>query len=108
MAGRPKSADGARRAMREGLQRLNDRDQKTYCQDRPVPFADVRQSVSEAAALCHKGKSTECPLLAACYNLGHAESVHANDMVYGGLPWRKGKPVTSDESKPKKTRKKRA
>ena len=95
MVRRPASLPEARRAMREALQWLNEGDSRagrpprtTPCQDRPVPYTEVRQTPEEAAALC-----AECPLIAECRNFGWTESIYANDMVYGGLAWRKGKPL---------------
>ena len=79
--------------MREALQLLNSTGKKTKCQDRPVPYADVRQSPTEAAALCGRGTASPCPLLATCTPLGYTESVYADDMVYGGYTWKRGKPV---------------
>lgn len=101
--------------MREGLQLLSSKGHKnsegkrvfsTFCQDRPVPFTEVRQTPAEAAALCGKGTADECPLLKLCEPLGFTESVYADDMVYGGLTWRRGLPLVSEtgyDGKRKKT-----
>lgn len=88
--------------MREALQQLNDRDQTTYCQDRPVPFTEVRQTPAEAAKLCGRGTAWPCPLLSLCAPLGFTESVYADDMVYGGLTWRRGLPLVSETAYRKK------
>ena len=82
--------------MREALQSLNDKDRTTYCQDRPVPFTDTRQTPEEAKKLCHRGQPDECPVLKVCEPLGFTESVYADDMVYGGLTWRRGLPLVSE------------
>lgn len=82
--------------MREALQSLNDNDETTNCQDRPVPFTEVRQTPDEAAALCGRGTENECPLLVMCGQLGFTESVYADDMVYGGYAWRRGLPLVSE------------
>lgn len=91
MVRRPTSLPEARRAMREALQRLNSVGDTTPCQDRPIPYTDIRQTPEDAAELC-----ADCPLVTECRDFGWTESVHANDMVYGGLTWRKGKPLTND------------
>lgn len=96
MARRPNSIPEARRAMREGLQMLEADNKTTKCQDRPVPFTEVRQTPDEAAALCGRGTEDECPLLKLCEPLGFTESVYADDMVYGGLTWRRGLPLVSE------------
>lgn len=75
--------------MREALQALNSSGRTTSCQDRPVSYTEVRQTPEAAAELC-----AGCPLIAECRSFGFTESVYANDMVYGGLTWRKGKPLT--------------
>lgn len=74
--------------MRVALQALNSTGRTTPCQDRPVLYTEVRQTPEDAAALC-----SACPLILQCRDLGWTESVYANDMVYGGLTWRKGKPL---------------
>lgn len=105
MVRRPESIPVARRTMRQGLQLLSAKGavllngQKvfsTVCQDRPVPFTEVRQTPVEAAALCGRGTDHECPLLKLCEPLGFTESIYADDMVYGGLSWRKGLPLVSE------------
>lgn len=102
MARRPDSIPEARRAMREALQQLNNPSRQypngrtTYCQDRPVPFTEVRQTPEEARRLCGRGSVDECPLLRLCETLGFTESVYADDMVYGGLSWRRGLPVIEE------------
>ena len=75
--------------MRDALQKLNDNDITTNCQDRPVPFTEVRQTPEQAKKLCW-----DCPVIKICEPLGFTESVYADDMVYGGRPWKRGKPVT--------------
>lgn len=110
MVRRPDSIPEARRAMREALQKLSDSKTgptKTPCMDRPVPYTEVRQSPSEAAELCGRGTDHECPVLKLCEPLGFTESIYADDMVYGGLAWRRGTPVVS-ETGYRKTRQKRA
>jgi hypothetical protein len=98
MVRRPDSIPEARRAMNYALQKMNSKDvpEHTFCQDRPVPYTEVRQTPDEAAKLCHKGEPDECKLLALCQPLGFTESVYADDMVYGGLAWRRGLPVVSE------------
>lgn len=91
MVRRPDSIPEARRAMREGLQTLNDADRTTRCQDKPVPYTEVRQTPAEAKALCDG-----CPLKDLCAPLGFTESVYADDMVYGGYTWRRGLPIVSE------------
>ena len=91
MVRRPDSIPAARRAMREELQLLNSNKQTTPCQDRPVPFTEVRQTPEEAEKLC-----AACPLIQTCAQLGFTESVYADDMVYGGLTWRRGLPLVSE------------
>jgi hypothetical protein len=90
--------------MREGLQSLNDKDKTTPCQDRPVPFTEVRQTPEDAAALCGKGTDDECPLIKLCEPLGFTESVYADDMVYGGYTWRRGLPVLETSPKRRRTK----
>lgn len=105
MVRRPDSIPSARRAMREGLQQLHnvghvnskgERVFSTFCEDRPVPFTEVRQSPTEAAELCGRGTKDECPLIKLCEPLGFTESVYADDMVYGGYTWRRGLPLVSE------------
>jgi len=98
MARRPDSIPEARRAMNDALRTLNSKEvpEHTYCQDRPVPFSEVRQTPEEAAKLCKRGEEGECKLLALCEPLGFTESVYADDMVYGGMTWRRGLPVVSE------------
>lgn len=114
MVTRPHSIPDARRAMREGLQVLGSNGMKrldgttvntTPCQDRPVPFTEVRQTPDEAAALCGRGTSHECPLIKLCQPLGFTESVYADDMVYGGYTWRRGLPLVSETAYQKKRQK---
>lgn len=85
--------------MREGLQKLANAKTgptTTPCQDRPVPYTEVRQTPAEAATLCGRGTENECPLLKLCEPLGFTESVYADDMVYGGYTWRRGLPLVSE------------
>jgi hypothetical protein len=91
--------------MREGLQLLSSKGAvrkdgtrvfSTTCQNRPVPFTEVRQTPAEAARLCGRGTDQECPLIKLCEPLGFTESVYADDMVYGGITWRKGLPLVSE------------
>ena len=92
--------------MREALDRLAEKNETTHCQDRPVPFADVRQSPEDAKRMCGRGAEDECPVLELCGQLGFTESVYADNMIYGGYTWRKGLPVVSEtgyrESRPKR------
>jgi hypothetical protein len=88
--------------MREALQDLSDRGLTTPCQDRPVLFADARQGVSEAAVLCGRGTDNPCPLLELCGQFGYTEGVYADDMVYGGYPWKRGVPLVSDHKNARK------
>lgn len=89
---RPDSIPEARRAMREALGTLAKSHQATPCKDRPIPYTDVRQTPDEAEALCEG-----CPVKKVCYPLGYTESVYADDMVYGGVPWRRGRPVLRED-----------
>lgn len=91
MVRRPDSIPEARRAMSEALKKLADKNETTPCQDRPVPFTEVRQTPNEAKALC-----ADCPVRGLCAPLGFTESVYADDMVYGGLTWRRGLPLVSE------------
>jgi hypothetical protein len=102
MVRRPDSIPEARRAMRDSLHELNATGQQTECQKKPVLYADRRGiTPEEAAELCGRGTDDECPLLALCEPLGFTESVYADEMVYGGLVWRRGIPV-DPSSKPMK------
>jgi hypothetical protein len=96
MVARPTSLPEARAAMSAALTSLNARGIRTRCQDRPVPYADVRQTPAEAATLCGVGTDDECPLLALCAQKGFTEGIYADDMVYGGLTWRRGLPLVSE------------
>ena len=97
MVRRPDSFDDARRAMREGFQKLADKGKSTACQDRPVPFTEVRQTPADAAELCGRGTDAPCPLLEICAQFGFTHSVYADDVVYGWYTWRRGLPVISEE-----------
>lgn len=99
MVRRPDSILEARRAMREALDTLNGREETTPCQDRPVLYTEVRQTREEAAELCGRGTDNPCPLLELCASFGYTESVYADDMVYGGYPWRRGLPVLTDDKR---------
>ncbi len=77
--------------MGRALRSLNHRGEKTPCQDAPVLYADMRQNPEDARKLCEG-----CPVIELCAPLGFTESVYANDMVYGGLTWRRGLPVVSE------------
>ena len=105
MVRRPDSIPEARRAMREALQELSSQGKSTPCEDRPVPFTEVRQTPAEAAELCGRGTDHPCPLLELCATLGFTESVYADDMVYGGYTWRRGLPLLSEDAYNKKRRK---
>lgn len=98
MVRRPDSIPDTRRAMREAQQTLRERGEHTPCAKNPMAYAEVRQSPDEAKALCGRGSSNECPLLALCGTLGFTESVYADDMVYGGYTWRRGLPLISEEA----------
>ena len=102
MVRRPDSIPEARRAMREAQQMLSAQGIATPCAERPVPYTEVRQSPKEAALLCGKDTPNECPLLSLCQPLGFTESVYADDMVYGGLTWRRGLPLVSETAYEKK------
>lgn len=82
--------------MREGLDRLKASGKTTACQDRPVPFVEVRQSPDDAAALCGRGTGSPCPLLEVCAQYGFTEGIYADDVVYGGYSWKKGLPLVSE------------
>ena len=97
MVRRPDSLPDARRAMRIALQVLAERKQTTPCKDRPIPYTDLRQTPEAAKKLCEG-----CPVLMICRPLGYTESVYADDMVYGGLAWRRGKPVSETSSSTRK------
>lgn len=104
MVRRPDSIPEARRAMREAQQELESRHETTPCHDRPVPYADVRQSPEDAAALCGRDTDHPCPLLEVCATFGFTESVYADDMVYGGYTWRRGLPLVSETAYRQKRR----
>lgn len=97
MVRRPSSIHGARRAVNDALIELELVGQKTPCQDRPVPFTEVRQTPADAARLCGRGTDAPCPILELCAPLGYTESVYADDMVYGGYSWRRGLPVSETD-----------
>lgn len=105
MVTRPVSIPEARRAMREGRDFLHNVGMKqglvmiyrTACENRPVPFSEVRQTPDDAAALCGRGTDAPCPLLERCVAFGFTESVYADDMVYGGYTWRRGLPLVSQD-----------
>ena len=82
--------------MREAHQSLADRGQTTACDDRPVPFTEVRQTPTDAAALCGRDTDKPCPLLELCAQFGFTEGIYANDVVYGGYTWRRGLPLVSE------------
>lgn len=82
--------------MREGRDKLHAKGKTTECEDRPVPFTEVRQTPDEAAALCGRNTDAPCPLLEICAAFGFTESVYADDMVYGGYTWRRGLPLISE------------
>ena len=100
MVRRPDSVPEARRSMREALQTLSSKGQSTPCMERPVPYTEVRQTPDEAKALCEN-----CPVIKLCEPLGFTESVYADDMVYGGLTWRRGLPLVSETAYEKKRQK---
>ena len=87
---RPTSVVAARRAFDVGLIKLMEKGEQTKCFKRPIPYTS-RQTPEEAEKLCEG-----CPLLELCKPLGFTESTYADDMVFGGIPWRKGKPVGTD------------
>lgn len=95
---RPASASDARDAFNEARDalRADDPNFTTVCEDAPVLYTEVRYDEKEAAEMCGRGTPQECPLLAVCEPLGYTESVYADDFVYGGIPWRRGKPVVSE------------
>jgi hypothetical protein len=99
MVRRPDSIPEARRAMREALQDLESRGETTPCQDRPVPYTEVRQSPAQARELC-----AGCPIIEICAAYGFTESVYADDMVYGGFTWRRGVPIVSETAYVRKKR----
>lgn len=74
--------------MEAALADLNGSGRVTPCAGKPARYADMRQTPEDAAKLC-----SGCPLLFECRDLGFTESVYADDMVYGGLVFRRGKPV---------------
>lgn len=86
--------------MREALQELSSKHQTTPCEDRPVPYTEVRQTPEEARELC-----MDCPLIETCAPLGFTESVYADDMVYGGFTWRRGLPIVSETAYQQKRQK---
>lgn len=100
MARRPNSIPEARRAMREALQVLSSKGESTACSDRPVPYTEVRQTPAEARILCGG-----CKVIELCAPLGFTESVYADDMVYGGLTWRRGLPLVSETAYEQKRQK---
>lgn len=87
--------------MRDALGRLAEADIATPCQEKPVRYTDIMQTPEEARELCEG-----CPVLLLCRPLGFTESVYADNMVYGGLTWRRGRPVLETSvSAEKKSRK---
>ena len=104
MVRRPESISGARRTMNRELAKMNIAGETTQCQDRPVLYTEVRQPPDAAAELCGRGTDTPCPLLELCAQFGFTESVHADNMVYGGYSWKRGKPILnhSEFRKPRK------
>jgi hypothetical protein len=76
--------------MREALASLNHRNEFTPCAGRPIPY-EVRQSPEDAAELC-----SPCPIKELCKQFGYTEGVYADDMIYGGVLWKRGKPVVSE------------
>jgi hypothetical protein len=89
--------------MRDALGRLADNDISTPCQEKPVRYADIAQTPEEARELCEG-----CPVLMLCRPLGFTESVYADNMVYGGLTWRRGRPVSETKVSAKKKTAKQA
>lgn len=75
--------------MRDALQELAEYGIRTPCADRPVLYTEVRATPTEARKLCEG-----CPVISLCQPLGFTESVYADDMVYGGISWRRGLPVS--------------
>lgn len=94
---RPSSASEARNAYNNGYSALRAKDENfaTACEANPVLYTEMRWDEKSAASLCGRGSANECPLLALCEPLGYTESVYADDFVYGGIPWRRGRPVVS-------------
>lgn len=74
--------------MRHALAKLNEAGETTPCFDKPIQYTDMRQTPESARELCDG-----CPVKRLCRPLGYTESVYADDMVYGGLVWKRGKPV---------------
>ena len=94
MTARPSSLVRAREVMKAALDALNSKGQYTPCAGKPAKYADMRGvTVKEAKAMC-----AGCPLIIQCRNLGFTESVYADEMVYGGKVFRRGKPVTRDKN----------
>jgi hypothetical protein len=91
--------------MREGQQNLAAKGEHTPCDDKPVPYSEVRQTPAEAAKLCGRGTDHPCKLIELCAPLGFTESVYADDMVYGGYTWRRGLPLLSEEAYQQKRQK---
>ena len=105
MVRRPDSLSGVRRAMSIQLAELNEAGETTQCQNRPVPYTEIRQAPASAALLCGRGTDTPCPLLELCAQYAYTEGVHADGMVYGGYSWKRGKPL-ANVSETKKRRSK--
>lgn len=88
MVARPASIPDAREAMQVALTALNDNGEHTPCAGKPARYTDSRPTSEEAKELC-----AECPLIKQCRDLGFTESVYADEMIYGGLVFKRGKPV---------------
>ena len=97
MVTRPASIPNARETMRVALAFLNEAGEVTPCFDKPARYADSRPTPEEAKELCHG-----CPLIQQCLALGFTESVYADEMVYGGKVFKRGKPVDSTSKKRQK------
>ena len=104
MVTRPESIPQARDDMDAALAELNGRGVYTPCHQKAALYADKRNTPEDAAEMCGRGTDHECPVLALCEKLGFTESVYADEMVYGGLVFRRGIPV-SETSKPRKPKK---
>lgn len=79
--------------MNRALAELNEAGETTRCQDRPVPYTEVKQPPNEAAKLCGRGTDNPCPLLELCASFAYTEGSRADGMVYGGITWKRGKPI---------------
>lgn len=80
--------------MRAALADLNESGEYTPCADKPARYTDSRPTNEDAQKLCHG-----CPLIEQCRDLGFTESVYADDMIYGGVVFKRGVPQVGPSNK---------